>query len=92
MEVCPLRAQPSRPWVKIYRCSIAADTNWLTGPDFLSGKPPAENQPQFDLVEPESDSEIRSQATVLVTEATQRRLGTERFERFSKWTSVHLRL
>lgn len=64
------------------------DTNWLTGPAFLSGKPPADHQSLFDLVDPELDSEIRPQVATLVTEITQPSLGTERFERFSKWTSV----
>lgn len=72
--------------------SVAAaslrDTNWLTGPGFLSGKPPADHQSPFNLVDPELDSEIRPQVTVLVIETTQPRLGTERFKRFSKWTSV----
>lgn len=64
------------------------DTNWLTGPAFLSGKPPADPQSLFDIVEPELDSEIRPQVTTLVIEITQPSLGTERFELFSKWTSV----
>ncbi|XDV17737.1 hypothetical protein PO909_023556 [Leuciscus waleckii] len=72
--------------------SVAAaslrDTNWLTGPAFLSGKPPADHQSLFDLVDPELDSEIRPQVATLVTETSQPSLGNERFERFSKWTSV----
>jgi len=54
----------------------------------LSDKPPAENQSLFDLVDPELDSEIRPQVATLATEITQSSLGTECFERFSKWTSV----
>lgn len=39
------------------------DTNWLTGPYFLSGKPPDDHQLLFDLVDQELDSEIRPQVT-----------------------------
>lgn len=84
----PSELNPADHGSRFVAAASLKDSNWLTGPDFVSGKPRADQQSPFDLVDPESDSDIRPQAVVLVTEITQHSLGTKRFERFSKWTSV----
>ncbi|XP_038139099.1 uncharacterized protein LOC119782277 [Cyprinodon tularosa] len=65
-------------------------TNWFTGPSFLKSdsaeKPPETNN--FNLVEPETDVEIRPIVTVLTTRTSSGQLGSHRFERFSDWTRL----
>ncbi|KAG7483457.1 hypothetical protein JOB18_048755 [Solea senegalensis] len=64
------------------------NTTWFTGPAFLSlpdGVPSPEEE-QHNLVDPDSDSEVRSHATVLSIPPST--LGSHRFERFSSWRSL----
>ncbi|XP_055017008.1 uncharacterized protein LOC129411104 [Boleophthalmus pectinirostris] len=73
--------------------SLAAEkierTTWWSGPAFLlNTKSGAPEKGPFKLIDPESDVEIRQNATVLVTRTTSGSLGSMRFERFSKWTSL----
>lgn len=42
----------------------------------------------FDLVEPETDAEIRPQVTVLSTKIEGEHLSSQRFECFSVWRSM----
>lgn len=67
-----------------------SSTTWLTGPAFLlqPEKLPYEDKLSFELITPESDIEIRSKVTALSTKVTNNRLGSERFERFSRWSSL----
>lgn len=66
-----------------------ASISWLYGPAFLLNHEShsAEKGP-FELVDPESDAEIRQNVTVLVTTSAPGALGSLCFERFSKWTSL----
>ena len=66
-----------------------ASTSWLYGPAFLLNHEniSLEKGP-FELVDPELDVEIRQNVTVLVTTTAPGALGSSRFERFSKWTSL----
>ncbi|XDV22790.1 hypothetical protein PO909_027607 [Leuciscus waleckii] len=72
--------------------SLLTNTMWLTGPDFLYG--PLESdltlQDTFELVSPETDSEVRPlpQVSTAATSITEKPLNPERFERFSTWNSL----
>lgn len=66
-----------------------ASTTWLSGPAFLLQ--PESTTPEkgpFELINPESDVEIHSNVTVLATTVSTNHLGSARFERLSKWTSL----
>lgn len=73
--------------------SVPADklsgTSWLYGPTFLlNHETLSPEKGPFELVDPESDIEIRRNVNVLVTTTAPGALGSSRFERFSKWTSL----
>ncbi|XP_051792766.1 uncharacterized protein LOC127530319 [Acanthochromis polyacanthus] len=64
------------------------NTTWLTGPPFLS-LPDGFSCPEVahhELIDPDSDSEVRSHATTLSVPSF--KLGCHRFERFSSWRSL----
>lgn len=67
-----------------------SSTTWLSGPAFLlqPGKLPCKDKVSFELITPESDKEIRSKVTALSTTVTGNQLGSKRFERFSRWSSL----
>lgn len=65
--------------------ALLPNTTGLTGPKFLLL--PAKDTPvetSYNLVDPESDAEIRSHLTA----CTNTNLGSQRFERFSTWQSL----
>lgn len=65
-----------------------ANTTWLTGPPFLyqaEGLPTAKEE-SHEIVDPDSDSEVRSHATTLISPPSN--LGCHRFERFLSWKSL----
>ncbi|XP_051797872.1 uncharacterized protein LOC127531791 [Acanthochromis polyacanthus] len=66
-----------------------SSTTWWSGPAILFDKTTVtpEKGP-FKLIDPESDVEIRQNVTTLVTGTNHKALGSSRFERFSKWTSI----
>lgn len=65
-------------------------TSWLTGPAFLCKQHDSSTTPQdsFQLIDPDHDAEIRPEAATYATQTSQRQLRPERFERFSKWTTL----
>ena len=66
------------------------ESDWLHGPDFLKLEPPAlslPNQPESDI--DENDPEVRKQINTYATNSQKNPgLGSERFNRFSKWSSL----
>ncbi len=72
--------------------SVPADllstTTWLTGPAFLlqAKQSSSSEEERFDLIEPDSDTEVRSLVTTLSTDGSS--LRCQRFERFSSWRSL----
>lgn len=64
--------------------------NWLSGPSFLlePENSTSDNNPQFEVVDPDSDVEIRPIVTACSTKVSVKELGTKRFERFSSWSSL----
>ncbi|XP_055367455.1 uncharacterized protein LOC114862962 [Betta splendens] len=70
--------------------SHLAQTSWFTGPDFLRKTPVEETQPSpsFELIEPETDVEIRPEVRTCATFLDSKVLTSERFQRFSTFTSL----
>ena len=64
--------------------------NWLSGPSFLLEPENStfDNNPQFEVVDPDSDVEIRPIVTACSTNVSVKELGTKPFERFSSWSSL----
>lgn len=65
-------------------------SSWLSGPRFLTRNHTEVTQEPdlFTLVEPDTDAEIRPEVITLATRASDTQLGSQRFERFSSWTSL----
>lgn len=63
--------------------AMLGETTWVKGPTFLlqAEEPPASEA--FDLIDPDSDTEVRAHITNLSNDGTH--LGSHRFERFSSW-------
>lgn len=61
-------------------------TNWFTGPKFLL----KDNQSQhtYHLVKPSSSANIRPQVSSLKTTTKLNQLGSQRFTKFSRWSSL----
>ncbi|KAI2644797.1 Paraneoplastic antigen-like protein 5 [Labeo rohita] len=70
--------------------SRLAQTSWFTGPSFLRQPPAEETQitEAFELIEPESDLEIRPQIQTCATNLEEPELTSNRFQRFSTFTSL----
>ncbi|XP_073435740.1 uncharacterized protein [Dendrobates tinctorius] len=65
------------------------DTMWLTGPVSLyETKPETLERNSFELLEPESDIEIRPRVSTLNTVVSDKQLGIGRFNKFSTWRSL----
>ncbi|KAK7882975.1 hypothetical protein WMY93_029149 [Mugilogobius chulae] len=64
------------------------DTSWLTGPPSLY-KPSQELQDVklYELIDPNTDPDVRAVST-LKTQTTIKQLGTQRFAKFSSWSSL----
>ncbi|XP_061923831.1 uncharacterized protein LOC133663402 isoform X2 [Entelurus aequoreus] len=64
-------------------------TSWFTGPAFLQCS--SDIQPEqhlYELLEPDSDAEVRSEVRTLCTNTTKTVLDTKRWEHFSSWKSL----
>ncbi|XP_073531981.1 uncharacterized protein [Phyllobates terribilis] len=61
-------------------------TTWLSGPKLLYSKELSSET--FELVEEDSDVEIRSQVSTLHTTTSDIQLGSHRFDKFSSWKSL----
>lgn len=69
---------------------MLSSTTWLKGPTFLCEKDfhslPAHET--YDLIEPDSDPEVRSQVVASFTHVTKNMIHPQRFERFSNFNSL----
>ncbi|KAI4808312.1 hypothetical protein KUCAC02_000376 [Chaenocephalus aceratus] len=63
---------------------------WLKGPDFLlkTKQKEGDTEPSFDLVNPESDPDIRPPVTSCATRVVESPLDVSHFESFSTWRSL----
>ncbi|XP_076857275.1 uncharacterized protein LOC143511532 [Brachyhypopomus gauderio] len=85
----PTEHNPADHASRSVQASKLTRTSWLTGPAFLS-KPHStiEQLETFELINPDSDVEIRSQVTSCVTSQKVNQLDPERFTKFSSWKSL----
>ena len=73
------------------RPSTAAElstSRWFEGPKFLQRMHDDSNEITFNLVDPESDVEVRSEPLVCKTNLQTPGLGSSRFSRFSNWKKL----
>ncbi len=92
VELCPLEAKPNRSWVPAHPSSLTcrhymADwTSFLVQASKFRGRHWRWND--IDIVDPDSNAEIRSKLTPLTTQVTEDKLGSKKFEHFSNWSSL----
>jgi hypothetical protein len=88
----PTNCNPADLGTRSVDASLLQDSVWITGPQFLYHvSPPEDVQTCLETKEACSttDPEIRPEVTVKKTEVrTSGTLGTGRFSRFSKWSSL----
>ncbi|XP_054870215.1 uncharacterized protein LOC118471342 [Amphiprion ocellaris] len=72
--------------------SVAAsqlkDTNWLSGPRFLSMPGTTNSENSYELVDPSSDPDVQPLVSTLATATTSKQLGSQQFTKFSSWKSL----
>lgn len=70
--------------------ALLRDTNWFSGPSFLENDERVALTPPefFELVEPDGDADVRPLIATFATGASERQLGSHRFERFSSWKTL----
>ncbi|XP_013856679.1 uncharacterized protein LOC106512653, partial [Austrofundulus limnaeus] len=64
------------------------NTTWFSGPHLLYSDIESHGTGPFTLIEPEEDKEICPKVKVLKTTTLTSQLSSERFERFSSWTTL----
>lgn len=84
----PSEQNPADLATRSVAASQLMDTMWFKGPDFLYKPPEKEKREHFELIDPETDVEVRPQVTALATHLETKRLTSERFQRFSTWKSL----
>ncbi|KAL4009520.1 hypothetical protein ACER0C_003372 [Sarotherodon galilaeus] len=70
--------------------ALLRDTNWFSGPSFLENDERVALTPPefFELVEPDGDADVRPLIATFATGASERQLGSHRFECFSSWKTL----
>lgn len=84
----PTEHNPADHASRAVQASILAQTNWFSGPTCLHKPQAVTEQRPFELINPDSDVEVRPQVTSCVTGHEDRLLDPGRFERFSSWKSL----
>lgn len=86
----PTGANPADLASRSVPANTLMSSMWLKGPGFLlkSRKAKVDNEESFDLINPESDPEIRPLLKSYATQVTDSTLNPSRFESFSSWRSL----
>ncbi|XP_026224940.1 uncharacterized protein LOC113168151 [Anabas testudineus] len=85
----PTEDNPADHASRSVQASLLTKTNWFTGPAFLYKPHTVSDQHQvFELVDPDSDVDIRPHVTSCITSHNDESLNPKRFERFSSWKSL----
>ncbi|XP_028656694.1 uncharacterized protein LOC114650672 [Erpetoichthys calabaricus] len=86
----PTDQNPADHGSRSISASMLSSSTWITGPRFLRLplKKIPEEQNKFDLINPESDVDIRPEVISLSTYASESHLSSKRWERFSRWSSL----
>ena len=81
----PTDLNPADDGSRGLKVSQLQDSKWLVGPTFLMKATAEQDQPEFPLISPDSDVEVRKTVNTLATNVSSPTLGTKCFERFSSW-------
>ncbi|XP_045930179.1 uncharacterized protein LOC123986130 [Micropterus dolomieu] len=67
-----------------------ASSSWFFGPQFpcQPNRHQEDEAESFELVQPDTDKDIRPEVTSFATKVTEQSLGSQRFENFSTWKSL----
>ncbi len=65
-----------------------ANSPWLLGPRFLVDSPSPPEKETFKLINPALDADVRPEMTNMSTTTVSKKLGSQRFSRFSNWQSL----
>ncbi|XP_038071931.1 uncharacterized protein LOC119740639 [Patiria miniata] len=85
----PTDLNPADHATRALPASVLSSSSWLSGPAFLSDAGHGQlHEETFDLIDPQSDAEVRPQVTSCATAVTDANLGCDRFKRFSTWKSL----
>lgn len=84
----PTHLNPADHATRSVHAGHLKDTNWLSGPEFLSRAEPNTSENVYDLVDPGTDPDIRPLVSALSTATSPKQLDTQRFARFSTWKSL----
>lgn len=86
----PTDANPADHGSRSVPASTLMFSTWLKGPDFLlkPAKNEVEHEASFDLVDPDSDIELRPLVTSCVTHVSEPPLNPRLFESFSSWRAL----
>lgn len=70
--------------------ALLGDTSWFSGPSFLRKDDGATltQSESFELVDPDTDADVRPVIATFATNATGAGLGSHRFRRFSSWKTL----
>ncbi|XP_077379067.1 uncharacterized protein LOC144019709 [Festucalex cinctus] len=82
----PTHLNPADHATRALPAEKLSSSTWLSGPAFLINFNQSHQHEPFDLVSPETDTEIRPVTTTCVTALSKATLGSARFERFSSWS------
>ncbi|RXN35870.1 hypothetical protein ROHU_003454 [Labeo rohita] len=82
----PTHLNPADHATRALPAEQLSNSTWISGPAFLSNSGESQAQAElFDLVDPETDNELRPEVTTCATSLSEDRLSSVRFERFSSW-------
>lgn len=86
----PTEHNPADHGSRSVAAASLSTTTWFSGPAFLQNSSLHFSEPTvtFDLINPLSDTEIRPLITTSVPEVSTDLMSTERFERFSAWSTL----
>ncbi|XP_025754388.1 uncharacterized protein LOC106097728 isoform X2 [Oreochromis niloticus] len=82
----PTHLNPADHATRALPAEQLSTSTWLSGPAFLTKSEAGQSQAEsFDLVDPETDNELRHEVTTCVTTLEKDVLSSARFEKFSSW-------
>lgn len=86
----PTHLNPADTGSRTVTPALLNSTTWLKGPAFLHDAllHSSELQETYDLIDPDTDSEVRSQVVTNLTHVTKDVVHPQRFERFSKFSTL----
>ncbi|XP_052406346.1 uncharacterized protein LOC127952103 [Carassius gibelio] len=86
----PTHLNPADIGSRTVTSDLLSSTTWLKGPAFLheASLHSPEIQEAYDLIDPDADSEVRPQVVASFTRVTKDVIHPQRFERFSKFSTL----